>query len=358
MTLGVAALSFAITAVIVVVAGTYLARSGDVIAARTGLGGVWVGSVFLALATSLPEIVTDVAAVRLGAFDLAAGDLFGSSMANMLILAIISLVPAGAELFRRATLDHVLYASLAVVMTAVAAITVLQRPTQVVLGVGGGSFALLLIYAFGSRVAFMHSTVAREATTVVEMSGRPATTQESERPVEPTDATHSEAKQAPEPSLRRSIATFLLASVVILLAAPRFARSAEAIAELTGIGSTFIGTWLVGLATSLPELATSLSAVRLRAYDLAVGNLFGSNALNMTIFFLLDLVYGGGAILGVVSTEHALSALVAIVLMSLAVSALVLRGKGRLSLVEPGSVLIIVGYVLGLALIFLRSSAT
>jgi cation:H+ antiporter len=51
-----------------------------------------------------------------------------------------------------------------------------------------------------------------------------------------------------------------------------------------------MGTWLVGLATSLPELVTSLAAVRLRAYDLAVGNLFGSNALNMTIFAVLDAV--------------------------------------------------------------------
>ena len=51
--------------------------------------------------------------------------------------------------------------------------------TKVTLGVGGGSFALFLLYAFGSRVAFMHSTVAREATTVVEMSGTPATTPET-----------------------------------------------------------------------------------------------------------------------------------------------------------------------------------
>lgn len=76
--------------------------------------------------------------------------------------------------------------------------------------------------------------------------------------------------------------TFLAGAAVILVAAPQFARSAKGIAEVTGIGATFIGTWLVGFSTSLPELVTSLAAVRLRAYDLAVGNLFGSNALNMS----------------------------------------------------------------------------
>ncbi len=56
------------------------------IAERTGLGRLWIGVVPLATATSLPEVATDIAAVRFGALDLAAGDLFGSSMADMLIL--------------------------------------------------------------------------------------------------------------------------------------------------------------------------------------------------------------------------------------------------------------------------------
>src|SRR5687768_11289764 len=90
----------------IVFSGTFLARSADVIAARTKLGGVWVGSILVATATSLPEIGTDVAAVHRGAIALAAGDLFGSSMANMLILAIIGFIGAGREVFRRATLDH------------------------------------------------------------------------------------------------------------------------------------------------------------------------------------------------------------------------------------------------------------
>ena len=96
---------FILSAFVVVFAGVRLARHGDVIAARTRLGRLWVGSLFLALTTSLPGLTTNIAVVRLGAPNLAAGDLFGSSMANMLILALLSLVP-GAELFRRAALDN------------------------------------------------------------------------------------------------------------------------------------------------------------------------------------------------------------------------------------------------------------
>src|SRR3546814_20923918 len=57
----------------------------------SGIGRVWIGTILLAGATSLPELATDVAAVKIGAADLAAGDLFGSSMANMLIFALVGL---------------------------------------------------------------------------------------------------------------------------------------------------------------------------------------------------------------------------------------------------------------------------
>ena len=184
MTLTTLALTFVLSAVVIVAAGTVLARSGDVIAARTGLGRLWVGSVFLALATSLPEITTDIAAVRLGAPDLAAGDLFGGTMANVLILALISLVPAGREIFQKATLDHVLYASLAVVMTCVAAITILVRPTVSVLRVGPASLLLVAMYAVGSRAAYRHGTLARHAAERVEMSGLAADTPEGVGPAE------------------------------------------------------------------------------------------------------------------------------------------------------------------------------
>lgn len=346
MTLAAQVLAFLLTGIVVVAAGTVLARNGDVIAARTNLGGLWVGSVLLALATSLPELATDIAAIRLGALDLAAGDLFGSSMANMLILALIALVPAGAGLFRRATLDHVLYASLAIVMTSIATGTILMRPTASVLGVGYGSLLLVVSYSVGSRAVYRHSALARRAAATIEMSGVPD--EEEKAAVQPVE----------ERSLRRAVVMFAMASAVILVAAPRFASAAEGIAIATGLGTTFVGTWLVGMSTSLPELVTSLAAVRLRAYDLAVGNLFGSNALNMSIFVVLDIAHGHGPLLGVVSPVHAISGLVAIALMGIAIAGVVYRAKGKHALVEPTSALIIVGYVMGLALVLVRSAGS
>jgi cation:H+ antiporter len=225
-------LRFTVAAIIVILAGTVLARSGDVIAARTKLGGVWVGSVFLALATSLPELVTDIAAVRMGALDLAIGDLFGSSMANMLILAIVGLAPAGAELFVRATLDHVIYAALAIVLTAAAAASILAPTSVAWLGIGVGSWILLLVYGVASRAAFRSSRVTQEAGQTIEMSG----------PAESIAAVPSPHDDA-APSLPRALLHFAGAALVILLVAPQFATAAEGLAVATGVGSTFMGSW-------------------------------------------------------------------------------------------------------------------
>ena len=338
-----------LSAAAIIGAGTLLARAGDVLAAHTKLGGLWVGSVFLALATSLPEIATDISAVRIGAADLAAGDLFGSSMANMVILAIVTLLPAGTELFRRATLDHALYAALAILMTAIAAASLLAGPGPTFLRVSVGSWLLLATYLAGSRVAFKHSVVAHIAGTRAEMSAEAAAAEARAEAPTPTARGHRTR------ALRMAIVQFVFAAIVLLVAAPMFARSAEALAVATGLGTTFVGTWLVGFSTSLPELVTSLAAVRLRAYDLAVGNLFGSNAFNMAVFPVLDASHPGPPVLAVADPAHAISAIVAIGLMAIALAALVYRARGRLSLLEPSSALILVGYLVGLGLVLASS---
>jgi cation:H+ antiporter len=328
------------SAAVVVAAGVGLARSADLIAARTRLGGLWVGTVFLAVATSLPELTTDLSAVRLGAPDLAAGDLFGSSMANMLILALVSFGP-GSGLFRHAALDNALVMALAILLTGVAALVVLLEPTFTVWRVGPGSLLIAALYLTGTRLLFRHSVLAREAGTRAEMSGAPA-----------GEASHDEAG----PSLRGAALRFLAAAAVILVAAPFFAASAHRLAEATGISASFVGTWLLGFATSLPELVTSLAAVRMRAYDLAVGNLFGSNAVNMVMVVPLDVAYGAGPFLGAIARVHAVTALVAIILMAMGLAAVVYRAQGKTRLVEPAGLLMLLAYVAGLTLVYFASA--
>ncbi|MCK6545678.1 hypothetical protein L6R52_07410 [Myxococcota bacterium] len=324
-------LAFIASGVVVVLAGTALARSADAIAEATKLGRLWIGSVLLAGATSLPELTTDISAVRLGATDLAIGDLFGSSMANMLILAVIDLLPPRRQVLQQVAFDHALAASLAISLNALAAVLVLARPDFSLLWVGPGSLLLAVAYVAGTRVVYLH-----------------ATREEAAAP-DPGDA-----GKAPV-SLRRAVLGFAVAALVVLAAAPVFAWAAKGIAELTGLGNTFVGTWLVGLATSLPELVACVAAVRMGSFDLAVGNLFGSNALNMAIFLPLDLVEPG-SLFAALDPSHALSGLFAVVLMSLGLAAIVYRAKRRFAMLEPSSVLMLAAYVLGMWLLYAHAA--
>jgi cation:H+ antiporter len=316
---------FLATGLAVVVAGVLLARAADEVAEATGLGRVWAGTLGLAAVTSLPELTTDVAAVRLGAPDLAVGDLMGSCMANMLILALLDLFGPRRRMLRDAAFDHALAGCLAIALVALAGVLLHVRPALTLLGVSPVAILLVAVYVAGSRA--VHREAVRRAP-----------------------GAHARARGAA--ALRGPLVRFALAAGALLVAGPLFASSAKGIAQLLGLGPTFVGTWLVAFATSLPELVSCIAALRLGAADLAIGNLFGSNAFNVAILLALDVAQPGTSIFAAVGPGHVVSALFAVALMGLGVAAIVYRAERRFWLVEPDSAAMLLLYVLGLAAVY------
>lgn len=331
-------LLFFASAAVIVVAGTKLSHYGDAIADVTGLGRLWIGVVLMAAATSLPELVTAVSAGLMKAPDLAAGDLFGAGMSNMLTLGLIDLLYRDKRVWQQAAFEHVLVASLALILTGLAAFFILYRFPVEHAGVGLGSLLLLLLYVLGMRMVFRQEDVKR--------------LQREQHLVAGAEAVREEAHVAKRVALRRAALGFAAAAAALLVAAPLLARSAREIAEITGISEMFIGTSLVAITTSLPELVTSVAAVRLGAFDLAVGNLFGSNAFNMAAFAFADIAYREGALLNAVSSAHAMTALWSMLLMNIGLMGIIYRVEKRYLLIEPDSFVMILGYVFGLWLLF------
>ena len=116
---------------------------------------------------------------------------------------------------------------------------------------------------------------------------------------------------------------FVLATAVLVVVSPWLVQSSVAIADVTGLGTGFVGTALLAVVTSLPELVTTLAAARLGAYDLAVGNLFGSNMFNMFILGLTDVFFTQGRFLAAIHPAFALAGLLALLLTGLG---LIVRG--------------------------------
>ncbi len=321
---------FLSAAVVIIAAGTALARGGDAIAEATGIGQVWIGSVMLAIATSMPELATGVSAIRFDEPNLAIGDLFGAGLANMLVLAVLDLVPPRGRIFKEATFENTLAACLAILMTAMAAVFVMARPRWTFAGITPESLLLALVYIGGTRAVY------RNGLREVESGPEPAEV------------------RAARISLKRPLLEFAAGAAAILIAAPVLAASAGRLADLTGLGTTFIGTWLVGLVTTLPEMATSFSAVRMGAFDLAAGNLFGSVSFNMAIFLVLDLAHPGVSVFSVADPTHVITGMLAIVMTTLGLSGIVYRAERRYALLEPGSALMVLAYVLGILMLYSR----
>ena len=112
-------------------------------------------------------------------------------------------------------------------------------------------------------------------------------------------------------------------AAVILVASHFLAKSADTIAEKTGLGRSLIGMVLLATATSLPEMGTGISSITMfDAPDLAAGDAFGSNLFNLMIIGLMDLYWRNGPILNAVSTTGVtlgIFSLGAIVLASIAI---------------------------------------
>jgi cation:H+ antiporter len=333
---------FVVGAAGVAAGGWVLARSGDAIATRTGLGGMAVGLLLVSFATSLPEVATSASAAASGAPDLAVGGYLGSNMSNMAILALVDLA-SRRRVFPLVELAQARVATGAVVLTAMVGLAVVLHDGRTVGPVGFDT--LLITLTFGAVLVWIRRAPAavRSTAAPLPMLG----------PVVPPDIALSVHEPNDEGAGRhgigRVLAAFAGGTVLTVVAAPALALSAEQIAGRTGISETFIGAALLATATSLPELAASIAAVRIGAADLAVGNLFGSNAFNMGVLVTADAAYGGGAILASVSATQVIVAFGAIMMTGLGLAAVLHGTETRAWRVEPDAFLMLVVYVLLLA---------
>jgi cation:H+ antiporter len=321
---------FAMLAGVVAAAGIVLAQAADVIAEITRLGRILVGSLLLAAATSLPELTVDLAAVRQGMPDLAVGDLLGSSLMNLLILAAVDLSQrSGRPMLSREAASHALPATLSIALTSIAGAAILtadRLPHVSLGGVGGWSLAIVVAYLLGSRMIFLDQRISLRAAADALASGKapqvPAQTDRSAR------------------GLLVHGSMFLGAAAVLWIAGPRLAVAAGEIADRSGLGGTFVGTTLVALTTSLPELVAAVVAVRAGAHDLAIGNTFGSNAVNMILFAPLDASHPG-SLFAAVSPVHAVTTLAIILATAVAVLGQLYRVERRIPICEPDAALVL-----------------
>ncbi|UYQ74147.1 sodium:calcium antiporter [Pelagibacterium flavum] len=141
-------------ALVILVAGYLLARTGDALASQTGLGGGAVGFILLAFGTSLPELSTTVTAAREGLYTLAVSDILGTNLINVGLVFVVDLVAQGEPVLSQADTFTIFGTLLGIAVTSLFVIGMAERQDKTVLRMGLDSAAVFVCYAAGLVVMF------------------------------------------------------------------------------------------------------------------------------------------------------------------------------------------------------------
>jgi cation:H+ antiporter len=300
-------IQFAVCVILIGIAGVELTRYGDAIADKTRLGGTWIGVLLIASVTSLPELATGISSVTVaGVPDIAVGDILGSCVFNLLILALLDLLNRPASVYRTASQGHIVTSGFGIMLlgTIATGLFLSRNGWSVSLGhIGLYSLVLLPLYGVAMRTVFRY-----EMRQVGEFTGE-------------------EPDKYPGISLRQAVLRYSVAALVVVCAGIWLPFVGHTLATQMDWTEGFVGTLFVAFVTSLPELVITISAVRLGALDMAVGNVLGSNLFNTVIIAVDDIFYTKGPLLAHVAPNHSLSALVAIMMTAIAVVSLLYRPR-------------------------------
>lgn len=338
-------LQFALCAGLIAVAGFSLSRNADRLATAYGWARGWVGLALLATVTSLPELASGLSAVVLvDAPNLAVGNALGSCVMNLAFLVVVDLLQRRQPMYQQASATHLLSAGFGVVMMGFVAMGLMAaRESPSLLHVGLVSPFLLALYLVALKSVFAHE----QAGLAAPVAGASERTKAA-APAPPT---------AEAAALRRHWRHFGLAAAVVLAAGSWLPGLADGLAQELGLSRSFVGTVLMALVTTMPEMAVTLAALRLGALDMAIGNLLGSNLFNIVILALDDLAYTKGPLLAAASPVHGGTAATALVMTGLVIVGLVMRPRGRVLRVASWvSIGLVAAYGINAGLLFLAAA--
>ncbi len=323
---------FIVCTAAIVYSGIRLARYGDVIAEKTGLGRTWIGVVLMASVTSLPELVTGISSVTYADVpDIAVGDVLGSCVFNMLILAVLDALYRAKPLSARAHHGNILSAAFGVLLLCLIVVGILLKDRAGVIGwVGYYSLASIGIYFIAMRMIYSYEK-RQLAHFVKEVA--------------------EELKYAAIP-MKTAVRNYILNAFVVIAAAIFLPKIGEGIANATGLGQTFVGNIFIAVSTSLPEVVVSIAAVKADAVDLAIGNLFGSNIFNIFILALDDAFFIKGPLLSFTSSNHIISALSAAIMTIIAIIGLTYRAEKKRLIIAWDSAFIILVYIFNVVVLY------
>lgn len=328
-------IAFSLAALVIVIAGSRLSRWADTLADRTGLGEALFGVLFLAGVTSLPDFAATLSAALDARPDLAMSNVMGSMAVNLVFLGVADII------YRKANLEHAT-ASPVNLMLAGLLIVLLTLP---------------LLAIFTPKVTQWGMHPITPVIVGAYLFGLHLVRRTQARPMWFPRLTHQTVPDEPEMYHGdRSGAVwlgFIGMAVVTGVAGWILMEAAKGIADQTGLSETLVGGLFTALATSTPELVTTIAAIRIGALTLAVSNIFGTNCFNMLVVAAADVGYAHGSIYHDMAPVQMTWGLVSILMTAILLLGLVRRETYGIGRIGFESALILGVYAVALSFIVL-----
>jgi cation:H+ antiporter len=321
-------------------AGTRLALLADEMSERTRIGKAIMGLVFLAAATELPEIVTTFTAALAGNAALVLNNMFGGITLQTAILVIADgfVIRQALTFYPRkptTALEAAVLTALLVLLLAV----VLIGEVDIGFHIGLGSVTLAVAYLVSIHLLHQYDQ------NVVWV------------PIEPIEMPPADTRPAKFASLgllskNALMIRFALASVVILVCGIALVRLSEILAVQTGLGDSFIGVTLLAGATSLPELSTTIGAVRIGSYTMAISNIFGSNLIMLVLLLPADVLYRAATILSTADKSAHFAIVSGLLVTIVYLIGLLIRHKRQFFGLGVDSIIVAITYLISLFIFY------
>jgi len=317
--------------IVVWIGGVRLTIYVDRISGLTGIGQVFAGMLLLGCITSLPEVANAITAASTGTPALAINNILGSAAINVFLLAI------GDGFVRRDALTSVV-ASPATLMMSVLCMLVL---ILVAIAITTGDVLLFGVGAWGLALAIVSVVSFWISSGYGQRSPWSVSDEEKGSKME-------EGEIDDGGSLSEALWKAALAGAAIFVAGYMLSQTGDALAQQTGLGAGMVGFALIGIATSTPELSTIVQSIRMERYEMAFGQVLGTNFVNLSLIVLTDAAFPGGPVINTLGRFEVLSSLLGAALVGIFMIGLLERRDAVIFRMGYDSFAVIVVFVAGL----------
>ena len=325
---------FALAGLLVFFSGLRLTALVDKLADRTGLGEAIMGAVFLGAATSLSGTIVSITAAADGHASLAYSNSIGGIAAQTAFLAVADIT------YRRANLEHAaaelanIFQAVVLVVLLTLPLIALTQPEVTVFAVHPVSLAIPAVYL----AALFVTRALREAPM-----WRPVQTAETRE-----DTPEREDEATRRQSTARLFANLVFLMLVMGVSGWAIAKTAGEITDRMALSETLMGALATAVVTSLPELVTTIAAVRRGALQLAVAGIIGGNTFDTLFLSAADISYRGGSLYHAVGLEDYFWTVIALLMTGVLLGGLTLRqrtGPGRIGAESLGLLALYAGAI-------------